>query len=152
MNFLQRVQLFYLQWRGLKTRHSREDWDDDASIVLDDELHITLRRMARQYQCSEGELVIDLIQDALEQKEVEAKASLEMMGRWQNLSYREQQVAMLICEGCTNRQVAAQLNISPETVKVYVRQAFGKLGFHNRKELRTSLSEWVSQGMTPDRS
>ncbi len=147
MNFYQRLRLlrqFFLRWWGQETEPARFDLDDEPLIELEAVLHKSLKKLARYHQCSEGELVRHLLDS-------EADADLELIRRWQNLTFREQQVASLICQGYTNRQIAAQLNISPQTVKVYVRQAFGKLGFHSRKELRTSLCEWVSQGMTPDR-
>jgi len=151
MNFFQHVQHFFLRWWGSDVVPSQIKWDDDPLIELDEELQGSLQNLARQKQCSEGDLVVHLINDAIEKKAVEAYTGHQLKQRWQILTFREQQVATLICRGYTNRQIAAQLNISPETVKVYVRQALGKLGFHSRKEFRISLCEWISQEMTPDR-
>jgi DNA-binding NarL/FixJ family response regulator len=150
MNFFRRLQNILLRW-GMDERPSQVNLDDESLIELDEELQISLQNMAQQRQCSEGELVMDLIQHAIEKKAIEAQTGQEYQQHWRNLTFREQQVAMLICRGLTNRQIAAQLNISPETVKVHARQALLKLGFHSRKEFRISLCEWISQEMTPDR-
>ncbi len=149
MKFFKRAQHFFLWW--WETRSSKVNWEDGPLIELDEELQSSLQDMARQRQCSEGDLVMNLINDAIEKKASEADADHELRLLWETLSFREQQVLTLICWGFTNRQIAARLDISPETVKVHVRKALGKLGFHTRKEFRTSLCEWVSQGMTPDR-
>jgi len=51
-------------------------------------------------------------------------------------------VAALTCLGYTNRQIAAKLKISPDTVKGYVRQVLVKFNLHGKNELRTLLSAW----------
>lgn len=48
------------------------------------------------------------------------------------LSRREAQVLVLAAEGLTNREIAAALYLSPETVKGYLRDVFAKLGLRNR--------------------
>ncbi len=41
--------------------------------------------------------------------------------RWTMLSQREQEVAVLICLGLTNREIAEKLFISPDTVKSHIK-------------------------------
>jgi DNA-binding CsgD family transcriptional regulator len=65
---------------------------------------------------------------------------------WDRLSHREQQVTALTCLGYTNRQMAARLNISPETVKSHMRQALVKFHAHSKHELRILLAEWDFSG------
>jgi LuxR family maltose regulon positive regulatory protein len=50
------------------------------------------------------------------------------------LSEREIEVLQLIAEGLTNREIAARLYLSVNTVKVHSRNIYGKLGAHNRTE------------------
>ena len=51
------------------------------------------------------------------------------------LSAREREVYGLLCEGMVNREIAARLFISPETVKVHVRHIYDKLGIRSRTAL-----------------
>jgi DNA-binding CsgD family transcriptional regulator/sugar lactone lactonase YvrE len=61
-----------------------------------------------------------------------------------NLTRREQQVAVLVAQGLTNRQIAAQLYISERTAESHVEQIRAKLGIHSRGQVAT----WVAaQGM-----
>lgn len=62
--------------------------------------------------------------------------------RWETLSPREKQVAAQVCEGMTNRQIAARLVISSETVKTHVRHLLRKFGMRTRRELRARLKGW----------
>lgn len=51
------------------------------------------------------------------------------------LSKRERQVVQSMAEGLTNREIAAQLNLSQHTVKNYLFRIFEKLGVSSRFEL-----------------
>jgi DNA-binding NarL/FixJ family response regulator len=44
-------------------------------------------------------------------------------------------VVNLIAQGLTNRDVAAQLHVTPHTVKAHLHNAFTKLGITSRAEL-----------------
>lgn len=50
------------------------------------------------------------------------------------LSDREVEVLQLIAEGLTNREIARDLVLSPNTVKVHTYNIYGKLGVHNRTQ------------------
>jgi DNA-binding CsgD family transcriptional regulator len=54
---------------------------------------------------------------------------------WDSLTDSELKVVDLIGQGVTNRAVAAQLHLSPHTVKTHIRNAFAKLGIKSRAEL-----------------
>jgi DNA-binding CsgD family transcriptional regulator/tetratricopeptide (TPR) repeat protein len=61
---------------------------------------------------------------------------------WPALTAAERQVAELIIEGRTNREVAEQLFVSPHTVNTHVRRIFEKLQVRSRVELvRTAETE-----------
>lgn len=51
-----------------------------------------------------------------------------------NLSAREGEILSFLCKGLSNRQIAAQLSISENTVKVHLRKTFRKIGARNRSD------------------
>ncbi len=52
----------------------------------------------------------------------------------QQLSEREQAILRLVATGLSNQQIANQLGISVNTVKVHLRNVFGKIGAASRTE------------------
>jgi DNA-binding CsgD family transcriptional regulator len=54
---------------------------------------------------------------------------------WDSLTDSELTVIHLIADGATNRSVAQQLHLSPNTVKTHLRNAFAKLGITSRAQL-----------------
>lgn len=60
-------------------------------------------------------------------------------GRGAPLTRREWQVADLVAEGLTNKQIAARLVIARRTAENHVERILGKLGFTSR----TQLAVWV---------
>ena len=53
----------------------------------------------------------------------------------QILSPREHQVVALVANGLSNRQIAAELQLSENTIKKYLFRIFDKLGMSSRVEL-----------------
>ena len=51
------------------------------------------------------------------------------------LSEREEEIARLVAQGCSNRQIAERLKLSEHTVKNYLFRVFEKLGVSTRVEL-----------------
>jgi DNA-binding CsgD family transcriptional regulator len=78
----------------------------------------------------------------------ELRATGQNVGSRQNrsatdLTLQERQIAGMVAEGATNRQIAAQLFLSPRTVEYHLRSVFSKLGISSRVEL---VRYWLSEG------
>ncbi|CAI7976487.1 MULTISPECIES: LuxR C-terminal-related transcriptional regulator [unclassified Parafrankia] len=56
------------------------------------------------------------------------------------LTRRERQVAGLVAQGLTNKEIAARLVISLRTVETHVQQVLTKLGFHSRGKVASWLA------------
>lgn len=63
-----------------------------------------------------------------------------MKTAWFTLTQREREVAELVAQGLTNRQIAGKLFISERTAEYHVEQIRNKLGFHARSQ----IAAWVS--------
>ena len=57
------------------------------------------------------------------------------------LTRREEEVAVLVARGLTNRQIAAELVISEHTVATHVGRILNKLGLSSRSR----LAAWVTE-------
>ena len=56
-------------------------------------------------------------------------------GVFPTLTERENDIAILAMDGLSNKQIAAQLFISENTVKSSMKNIFGKLGISSRRDL-----------------
>ena len=56
----------------------------------------------------------------------------------ERLTAREQEVALLVARGLTNRRIAEELSISEHTVANHVRKILKKLGLHSRAQISSS--------------
>ena len=59
--------------------------------------------------------------------------------RFRGLSDREQQVAMLVCNGLANKEIARELTVCEGTVKAHVHNIYRKLSIRNRGGLIVAL-------------
>jgi two-component system nitrate/nitrite response regulator NarL len=59
--------------------------------------------------------------------------------RFRTLSDREQQVAMLVCDGLANKEIARELTLCEGTVKAQLHNIFLKLSIQNRGGLIVAL-------------
>ncbi|MBP5281587.1 MAG: response regulator transcription factor [Lachnospiraceae bacterium] len=58
----------------------------------------------------------------------------------EEMTEREREIASLLAEGLTNRQIADKLYVSEGTVKNYVSSIYDKTGIHDRVKLVVALS------------
>ena len=62
-------------------------------------------------------------------------AATPQLARGSSLSAREWQILQCLIDGMSNKSTALKLNLSPATVKVYVRLLLRKLHAQNRTQL-----------------
>ena len=85
-----------------------------------------------------------------ERAEAELRATGETASRrdpstLDQLTPQELQISGLVAEGMTNREIAAQLFLSPRTIDYHLRKVFSKL----RVASRTELVRWASRTQDP---
>ncbi|MEW6406351.1 MAG: LuxR C-terminal-related transcriptional regulator [Chloroflexota bacterium] len=105
---------------------------------ISESLQVTLSTLAKHEGRSEQELIPDILAAGLTQY----RSIDELWPQWETLSPREQDVTALTCLGLTNRQIAARLLLSPQTVKSHIRTALLKFGVSTKAELRHILANW----------
>jgi len=96
-----------------------------TSYLLKDSLFDDLATRIREVHTGEGRLP-----PAIETRLAERK-------HHKTLSPRERQIVELIAEGMRNKEIAAALGISEETVQVHMRHLFSKLGVKDRTAVLT---------------
>jgi DNA-binding NarL/FixJ family response regulator len=90
-----------------------------------------------------------------------AKAVLRKSGAWQSsqqeeqimvtldqvkVTPRDQQVLNLLVQGCSNKEIAGQLNISPRTVKQHLRTLFLRAGIREgRKRVKLAIAVFTKE-------
>lgn len=63
----------------------------------------------------------------------------EFIGVFPSLTKRENEIALLVMDGMSNKEISAQLFISENTVKSSLKSIFGKLGISSRRDLIKKL-------------
>ena len=85
---------------------------------------------------SESEL-LDAVESAVAETGAggpEGSVGEPRLGAAVGLTTREVEVLTLIAQGCTNREIAAELYLSPNSIKTYVRTAYRKIGATSRSQ------------------
>jgi DNA-binding CsgD family transcriptional regulator len=132
MSILQRL----LYWMGLRSNPGPRYYEINESF------QVTLSTLAKHERRPENEIAQDLFAAGLTQY----RTIDEIWPKWESLSSREQEVTALTCLGLTNRQIAARLSLSPETIKTHVRNVLLKFGLNSKVELRHILTGWDFSG------
>ncbi len=89
---------------------------------------------------------INILVDALSQRVVPSPR----IQAGSTLSRREEEVALLVAEGLSNRQISERLQLSEHTIKNYLFRMFEKLGVATRVELALySLEQRASRPLPP---
>ncbi|MFZ6006777.1 MAG: LuxR C-terminal-related transcriptional regulator [Nitrospirota bacterium] len=60
---------------------------------------------------------------------------LSRIGRGKSVSDREKEIIDLVCQGCTNKEMASKLSLSEQTVKAHLSRIFRKFNVSNRSQL-----------------
>jgi len=113
-------------------------------------------------EANDGRAAAELERAAVAAEEMGAGTIAELAGRalrslgvrtWRRasagapLTEREQEVARLVAEGATNREIAQQLFLSPKTIERHVSNVFKKVGVRNRAELAAWVAELDTDGV-----
>jgi DNA-binding CsgD family transcriptional regulator len=91
--------------------------------------------------------VEDALADALAEVDRAASADTQSTAHWvtrryrDDLTHREHEVAQLVGQGLSNRQIAERLIITEGTTKIHVGRILAKLGLHSRAQ----LAAWVAR-------
>ena len=104
-------------------------------MEVPDELAERLRHLARARSQPLESLTADLLRRGLNQETRRRQAEDALAG----LTPRQREVARLAVGGRTNRQIARELWLSPETVKTHLRRTLEHFDLHSKAELRLLL-------------
>ncbi len=126
----------YLFQRILAFFHRR--FHPKRSFHVDFQTLESLRLIAESEQSTPEQVAEQMLAEGLQR----AEQHQEILALWTGLTQREQEVTALLCLRYTNRQIAARLHISPETVKTHVGHILMKFNVKNRVALSQRLADW----------
>jgi DNA-binding CsgD family transcriptional regulator len=114
-----RTELLYGEWLRRQRRRT------DARVHLRAALQ-TFRRLGAIPWAERAEAELRATGETARKRDVSAASQL---------TPQELQIAGLVTDGLTNREIAAQLYLSPRTVDYHLRKVFTKLGIASRTDL-----------------
>jgi DNA-binding CsgD family transcriptional regulator len=117
-----------------------------TQLVFGERLRRSSRRIDAREQLHAALAVFERLEARpwAERARAELRASGERLRRSDptnddQLTPQELQIAMLVADGKTNREVGAQLFLSPKTIEWHLGHVYGKLGIRSRTELGRAL-------------
>ena len=123
----------------LELAQTLADLGNSAAAIVEAEAALTtLRRLGMMADVATGEALLQDLQRPRGNETADASSSLP--ARSTALSAREHEVASLVAQGLTNREIGERLVLSVRTVEGHIDRALGKLDLHTR----TQLAVWVS--------
>jgi DNA-binding CsgD family transcriptional regulator len=126
------------RWMELFERLGLKRLKGRRIFTFENRIELALVELARQDKKPVEEKASDLMAWAIDQDLV----GVDFEDRWPTLSRREQQVTALTCLGYTNRQIAAKLKVSENTIMSHVKNAMRKFNMHGKLEMITALKGW----------
>jgi DNA-binding CsgD family transcriptional regulator len=121
---LARTHLLYGEW--LRRRRLRRDARDQLRTALDMFEAMGLDAFAERTRA--------------ELRTTGERVRKKALGHAEELTPREAQIAALVSEGQGNREIAAQLFVTPSTVEYHLRNVFRKVGVTSRTQLAHQLT------------
>ena len=77
----------------------------------------------------------ELLQRAMQGSDAALFPVPSLPGGWSDLTERQREIVQWAARGMSNKQIARQLGISPETVKTHLHHVFEREGVHSRTAL-----------------
>ena len=108
----------------------------DHSGTVDELVQTTLSALRGEFECSPRVTAILLERLAKLAKDAPSREAKE-----QSLTAREREIASLVSEGLSNKEIALDLRIGPATVKNHVHNILDKLGVRRRAAIAARVSE-----------
>jgi DNA-binding CsgD family transcriptional regulator len=121
-----------LYWIGLRPNPGPRYFE------ISESLQVTLSTLAEREGRPEEQFAQELLAAGL----TEYYSLDELWKKWESLTPREKEVTALVCLGCTNRQAAARMSVTPATVKFHLHNVLEKFGLESRSQLQKMLEGW----------
>jgi DNA-binding NarL/FixJ family response regulator len=122
------IRKWFLSLIGLRT-------DTRSRSPKNTNVRLQLSQIAEREGRPEPEIVTQLLVAGLQKY----YSRQEIMPKWESLSTRQKEVAILIEKGMTNEEIAKRLSVSNETIKTHVAAILRKFKVHDKSEVRRML-------------